>query len=78
MKGVGAMPDAAAFKPRCVSIDPELDARLTLEVFRNQYHALKALGENAPELLLALAYDGGGTHSTEGQAAPTWISWWCR
>lgn len=33
--------------------DPELDARLTLEVFRDQYHALKALGEDAPELLLA-------------------------
>jgi ATP-dependent DNA helicase RecQ len=33
--------------------DPELDARLTLEVFRNQYHALKTLGENAPEMLLA-------------------------
>lgn len=33
--------------------DPELDARLTLEVFRDQYNALKALGEDSSELLLA-------------------------
>ncbi len=33
--------------------DPELDARLTLEVFRDQYYALKTLGEESPALLLA-------------------------
>ena len=33
--------------------DPELDARLALEVFKDQYRALVALGESAPDLLLA-------------------------
>jgi ATP-dependent DNA helicase RecQ len=33
--------------------DPELDARLTLEVFRDQQIALRALNEAAPQLVLA-------------------------
>ncbi|OGA46068.1 MAG: helicase [Betaproteobacteria bacterium RIFCSPLOWO2_12_FULL_62_13] len=33
--------------------DPELDARLALEVFRDQHRALQALQETAPDLLLA-------------------------
>ena len=33
--------------------DPELDARLTLEVFRDQHSALRALKETSPDLLLA-------------------------
>lgn len=33
--------------------DPELDARLTLEVFQDQYDALCVLREDSPELLLA-------------------------
>ena len=33
--------------------DPELDARLTLDVFKEQYLALKVLGDTSPELLLA-------------------------
>lgn len=33
--------------------NPELDARLTLEVFRDQHRELLALAETAPDLLLA-------------------------
>lgn len=33
--------------------DPELDARLTLDVFRDQHHAFQTLNETAPELVLA-------------------------
>ncbi len=33
--------------------DPELDARLALEVFRDQHRALQAFQETAPDLLLA-------------------------
>lgn len=33
--------------------DPELDARLTLEVFRDQHRELSALTDSAPDLLLA-------------------------
>ena len=33
--------------------DPELDARLTLEVFRDQHSALLSLKETAPDLLIA-------------------------
>ncbi|XYJ08768.1 RecQ family ATP-dependent DNA helicase [Telluria sp. B2] len=33
--------------------DPELDARLTLEVFRDQVAALQEMGHSAPDLLLA-------------------------
>ncbi|MBI4193951.1 MAG: RecQ family ATP-dependent DNA helicase [Betaproteobacteria bacterium] len=33
--------------------DPELDARLALDVFRDQYRALQALQDTAPDLLLA-------------------------
>lgn len=33
--------------------DPELDARLTLDVFRDQQQALRSLEETSPELLLA-------------------------
>ena len=33
--------------------DPELDARLTLDVFRNQYQAFRSLNDITPDLLLA-------------------------
>lgn len=33
--------------------DPELDARLTLEVFRDQHNALQALMDTSPDLLVA-------------------------
>ncbi len=33
--------------------DPELDARLTLGVFRDQHQAFRAMSESAPELVLA-------------------------
>lgn len=32
--------------------DPELDARLTLDVFRNQYQAFRSLNDITPDLLL--------------------------
>ena len=33
--------------------DPELDARLALNLFRDQWHALETICENAPDLLVA-------------------------
>ncbi|MEZ5601436.1 MAG: RecQ family ATP-dependent DNA helicase [Candidatus Competibacteraceae bacterium] len=33
--------------------DPELDARLTLDVFRNQYQAFRSINDITPDLLLA-------------------------
>ena len=33
--------------------DPELDARLALDLFRDQWRALEAVGRDNPELLLA-------------------------
>lgn len=46
--------------------DPELDARLTLEVFRDQFHALEALAESSPALLQAWHWLTTVAESTSG------------
>ena len=55
--------------------DPELDARLALDVFRDQCRALEGVGQDNPELLLAwhwltsTAGDGSGIDAFSGNEA---------
>ena len=55
--------------------DPELDARLALNLFRDQWHALERVCQNAPDLLLAwhwlttAAAEGAGDAFSRNEAA---------
>jgi ATP-dependent DNA helicase RecQ len=46
--------------------DPELDARLTLDIFHDQHDALRALNETAPDMLLAWHWLTTAQDSTSG------------